>query len=43
MHKSFIVAIESIQKIERHQLTLTKGNVPIGELYREGLERLLLR
>jgi len=43
VHKSFIVAIDAIQKIERHQLTLAKGNVPIGELYREGLERLLLR
>lgn len=43
VHKSYIVSVDSIQKIERHQLALTKANVPIGELYREGLERLLLR
>jgi two-component system, LytTR family, response regulator len=43
VHKSFIVAVDSIQKIERHQLALAKANIPIGELYREGLERLLLR
>lgn len=43
VHKSYIVAIESIQKIERHQLVLAKVTIPIGELYRESLERLLLR
>ena len=43
VHKSYIVAVDSIQKIERHQLALAKATIPIGELYREGLERLLLR
>jgi DNA-binding LytR/AlgR family response regulator len=43
VHKSYIVAVDSIQKIERHQLVLEKTAIPIGELYREGLERLLLR
>ncbi|WP_428653357.1 LytR/AlgR family response regulator transcription factor [Runella sp.] len=43
VHKSYIVAVESIQKIERHQLTLDKGVVPIGELYREKVGQLLLR
>ena len=43
VHKSYIVALDSIQKIERHQLVLEKTAIPIGELYREGLERLLLR
>lgn len=43
VHKSYIVAVDSIQKIERHQLCLAKATIPIGELYREGLERLLLR
>jgi hypothetical protein len=43
VHKSYIVAVDSIQKIERHQLALAKATIPIGELYRDGLERLLLR
>lgn len=43
VHKSYIVAVESIQKIERHQLVLAKATIPIGELYRESLERLLLK
>jgi hypothetical protein len=43
VHKSYIVAVDSIQKIERHQLALAKATIPIGELYRESLERLLLR
>jgi DNA-binding LytR/AlgR family response regulator len=43
VHKSYIVSVDSIQKIERHQLALTKATIPIGELYRDSLERLLLR
>lgn len=43
VHKSYIVAINAIQKIERHQLVLPKADIPIGELYREALERLLLK
>jgi two-component system, LytTR family, response regulator len=43
VHKSYIVAIDAIQKIERHQLTLFKAQIPIGESYRERLEQLLLR
>lgn len=42
VHKSYIVAIESILKIERHQLVLAKTTIPIGESYRESVERVLL-
>ncbi len=42
VHKSYIVAIEAILKIERHQLVLAKTTIPIGESYRESVERVLL-
>ncbi|WP_273214363.1 LytTR family DNA-binding domain-containing protein [Runella zeae] len=42
VHKSYIVAIDAILKIERHQLVLPKITIPIGESYRESVERLLL-
>jgi len=35
VHKSFIVNISFITKIERHQVTIGKVKIPIGKIYRE--------
>ncbi|MFN3530129.1 MAG: LytR/AlgR family response regulator transcription factor [Bacteroidia bacterium] len=35
VHKSYAVAIEAVKKIERHQLTLEGGLVPLASSYRE--------
>lgn len=41
VHKSYIVALNRIEKIERHQLTIGKVQIPLGGTYRdELLERL---
>ena len=37
VHKSFIVAIDRIEKIERHQLTIGKTTVPLAGSYRDEL------
>lgn len=41
VHKSYIVSLKRIEKIERHQLTVGKAQVPLSGTYREELlERL---
>ena len=37
VHKSFIVALDRIEKIERHQLTIGKVQVPLSGSYRDEL------
>jgi len=37
IHKSFVVAIEHIEMIEVHQLTVDKKKLPIGSTYRDSL------
>jgi len=35
VHKSYIVSMKYVEKIERHQLTVNKKNIPIGITYRK--------
>lgn len=42
VHKSYIVAVHAIRKIERHQLTAGKEQIPLANRYKEELQRLLL-
>lgn len=42
VHKSYIVAIHAISKIERHQLTVGKEQIPLASRYKEEVQRLLL-
>ncbi|MEM7367143.1 MAG: LytTR family DNA-binding domain-containing protein [Bacteroidota bacterium] len=42
VHKSYIVAIHAIKKMERHQLTVGNEQVPLASSYKENLQRLLL-
>ncbi|MCI4669507.1 MAG: LytTR family DNA-binding domain-containing protein [Bacteroidia bacterium] len=42
VHKSYIVAISAIKKIERHQLTVGNEQIPMASSYKEHLQRLLL-
>lgn len=37
VHKSYIVALDRIEKIERHQLTIGKVQIPLGASYRDEL------
>jgi len=39
VHKSFIVAKEKIQRIERHRIIIGDHQIPIGRNYKEELER----
>lgn len=42
IHKSYIVAYEAIQKIERHQITIEAMTIPLASSYREILENKLV-
>ena len=35
VHKSYIISMNYVEKIERHQLTVNKKNIPIGITYRK--------
>jgi DNA-binding LytR/AlgR family response regulator len=35
VHKSYIVNLSYISKIERHQVTIENSKIPIGKIYRE--------
>ena len=41
VHRSFIVAINKIDKIERHQLTINKIKIPLSEAYSQSLASVL--
>ncbi|MBU0474080.1 MAG: LytTR family DNA-binding domain-containing protein [Bacteroidetes bacterium] len=43
IHKSFIVNLSFITKIERHQVTLEKSKIPIGKIYRESFLQAIKR
>lgn len=41
IHRSFIAAVNKIEKIERHQVTMQNGDVlPVGQLYLSALQGL---
>ncbi|MEM6801863.1 MAG: LytTR family DNA-binding domain-containing protein, partial [Bacteroidota bacterium] len=42
VHKSYIVAIHAIKKIERHQLMVGNEPIPLASSYKEEVQRLLL-
>lgn len=42
VHKSYIVSVKAIRKIERHQLTVGNEFVPLAGSYKEEVQRLLL-
>ncbi|WDF55290.1 LytR/AlgR family response regulator transcription factor [Mucilaginibacter sp. KACC 22063] len=41
VHKSYAVALNKIDKIERHQLTINGENIPLSATYRDELTRIL--
>ncbi len=43
IHRSFIVAIEKIQKIERHQVTVNGSILPVGASYMSSVRLLYVR
>ncbi|MBF9219701.1 LytR/AlgR family response regulator transcription factor [Hymenobacter ruricola] len=43
VHKSYIVALKAIRKIERHQVTVGTATIPLAESYREALQNRLLK
>ena len=43
VHRSYIVAVSKIDKIERHQVTVQQNTVPVSGAYREDLNAALAR
>ena len=43
VHRSYVVAVSKIDKIERHQVTIRKNTVPVSGAYREDLNAALVR
>jgi len=43
IHKSYIVALKAIHKMERHQVTVGTVTIPLAESYREALQNRLLK
>ena len=41
VHRSYIVAVAKIDKIERHQVTIGKHRIPVSSAYREDLNAAL--
>lgn len=41
VHRSFIVAIDKIDKVERHQVTINKVPIPVSEAYLQSLNAVL--
>jgi DNA-binding LytR/AlgR family response regulator len=41
VHRSFVVAINKIDKLERHQLTIKNNKIPLSEAYSESLNNAL--
>lgn len=41
VHRSYIVSVNRIEKVERHQLSIGNDKVPLGEAYRQDLLALL--
>jgi DNA-binding LytR/AlgR family response regulator len=41
IHRSYIVAIDKIDKIERHQVTIRKTTIPVGEAFSQDLATAL--
>lgn len=43
VHKSYLVALKAIRKLERHQLTVGNVTIPLAGSYREIVEQKLLK
>lgn len=41
VHRSFIVAVNKIDKIDKHQLTINKIRIPLGKVYKKDLEEII--
>ncbi|NEU09354.1 response regulator transcription factor [Flavihumibacter sp. R14] len=41
VHRSFLVATGKIDKAERHQVTIRRNKIPLGEAYRHNLDAVL--
>ena len=41
IHRSFVVAIHKIDKVERHQVTINHIKIPLSEAYRQNLSSFL--
>lgn len=42
VHRSFVVAITKIESIERNRILMGKAEIPIGEFYRDALQKRIL-
>jgi DNA-binding LytR/AlgR family response regulator len=43
VHRSFLVAVNKVDKVEKHQLTIGKAKIPVGEAYSQNLGAIINR
>jgi two-component system, LytTR family, response regulator len=41
VHKSFVVAVSKVEKVEKHQVTLAGKKIPVSNSYRDAFLQLL--
>jgi len=41
VHRSFIIAIDKIESVERNRIKIAEKQIPIGETYKNGFHRIL--
>jgi DNA-binding LytR/AlgR family response regulator len=41
VHRSYLIAVTKIEKVERHQVTINKLKIPLGEAYSQNLMMIL--
>lgn len=41
IHRSYLVSVNKIEKVERHQVTINDKKIPVGEAYRQNLAFVL--
>ena len=41
VHRSFLVSVNKVDKMEKHQLTINKERIPVGEAYSQNLSAIV--
>jgi len=43
VHRSYLVAVNKVEKVEKHQVTIGKNKIPVGEAYSQNLSAIISR
>ena len=41
IHRSYLVSVNKVDKMEKHQLTINKDRIPVGEAYSQNLSAIV--